>query len=112
MDGHDVGKSRLAADALQQNACSNRAHFIQWLANCGQAGVVESSSLDVVKTHNRDVFRNPQSLVHERPDRPDGSNVVETDERGEIDPTAKQLIGRPKTQLGRGDAELDRKSVV
>lgn len=50
MNGNEVRKSGLRANALQQNARSGRTHLMERLADRGEAWIVKRGALNVVET--------------------------------------------------------------
>jgi len=107
MNGNEVRESGLPANALQQDAGGGGAHVRERLANCGEAGVVKCSALNIVKANDGNVGGNLEAVVHEGADGADGSNVVVAKERGEVDSALQELIGWLESELGRGDAEVE-----
>jgi hypothetical protein len=68
---------------------------------------VEGGTLDVVKSHDGDVVRNAQTVIHESADGSDGGLIVVADHGGEFCAPAKQFVGRLKAQLRRRGAQLE-----
>src|SRR6266568_5219181 len=99
MDRYKIGKGGLTSDPLQQNPRRHRTHFMQWLANCSQTGIVERCALNVVEADDGNVLRNSQALIHKSTNCTYGRDVVVTDQRCKVDPASQQFIRRRKTKL-------------
>src|SRR6516162_4558144 len=59
-------------DSIQECACGNLAHFLQWLTNRGQRRVARRRQLNIVETNYRNILGNTQSGILYRLDRRDG----------------------------------------
>ena len=66
-------------DQSQEMNCGNSAHFIEWLANCGEAGPDGCSAGNVIESHYRHLMRNVKSSLVERGDGADRGCVIETE---------------------------------
>ena len=72
---------RLAiGDALQQNLRSALSHLEQRLTHRGERGRGVSGRLNIVKSNNRDIFRNAKAGVFKSADSADRGDVVEAED--------------------------------
>ena len=105
MDGDKIRERGLAANALKQDAGGGETHLVQRLADGGEARVVKSGSLDVIEPDDGHIGGNLKAMVHQRPNRANGSDIVVTDERGKVAPALDEFVGRFKAEFGRRDTE-------
>src|SRR5215831_8795816 len=106
MDGHEIRKRCLSANALKQHSRSGTAHLVKRLPDGGQARIVEGGALDVVEAHDGDVSGNLEAVVQQGANGADGSNVVVTNEGGKIAATLNEFIRRLEPKLGCRDTQL------
>ena len=101
VNGNEVRKRGLAANALQQNARSRGAHLIERLANRGEAGVVKRGALDIIEAHDGNVGGNLEAVVHESANGSDGGDIVVAEERGKIGAALDKFVGGLEAKFGR-----------
>ena len=64
-----AGSSPKSLPSLKHDACRGGSHFAERLAQCGEKRMVISGQLDTVRSHDRNVLRNPQVRIAEGANR-------------------------------------------
>ena len=86
---------------VQQHLRALAAHLAQRLAHRGDARLLIRGADDVVESHNRDVFGNPQSRIVDGANHADGGDVVEAEDRREVASPRQQFTHRLVSHLRR-----------
>lgn len=72
-------------DLVEDGLSGEDAHLMEWLADGGEAGVLEGGGLDVVEAYDGDVIGDAEAGLAKRADGCDSGDVVEGEEGGEGD---------------------------